>query len=204
MIGKISKIDNLNEMGYILGYDEITYFYHKNNILNNNELKEGDIVKFDYILEKNENQLPYATNIIKEEKSKGLKSYKELYEIIKKLPEQEQNKIPSDFLEQIKNNMDKNYIYKVEHIKDFENQEMLEETKRLLAVIYRDYLASEEEKEEILRKEKEEIEKEELEKKKKYNIDVFADEREHLELTVKQEKKWFERFVDFLKKFITF
>ena len=205
MIGKISKIDNLNEMGYILGYDELTYFYHKNNILNNQELKEGDIVSFDYILEKNENQLPYAINIIKEEKPKGLKSYKELYEIIKKLPEKEKNKIPNSFLEQIKNNMNKNYSYKVEHIEDFENQKMLEETRRLLAVVYRDYLASEEEKFEILRKEKEEIEKDELEKRKKYNVNVFENNKkeekhEHVELTVKEEKKWFEKFVDFLKK----
>lgn len=205
MIGKISKIDNLNEIGYILGYDELTYFYHKNNILNNQELKEGDIVSFDYILEKNENQLPYAINIIKEEKHKGLKSYKELYEIIKKLPEKEQNKIPNSFLEQIKNNMDKNYLYKVEHIEDFENQEMLEETKSLLAVVYRDYLASEEEKKEILHKEKQEIEKSEIEKEKKYSINVFDNNKKeekvnHLELTVKEEKKWFEKFMDFLKR----
>ena len=213
MIGKISKYDSLNEMGYIVGYDELTYFYHQNNVIGNKQLKEGDIVCFDYRLEKNENQLPYAINIIKEKKPKGLKSYKELYEIIKKLPEKEKNKIPNSFLEQIKNNMDKNYSYKVEHIEDFENQEMLEETKRLLALVYRDYLASEEEKNKILQKEKEELNKEELEKREKYDVDVFAKQKvkaineieknqntENLELIVKEEKTWFSKFVDFIKK----
>ena len=84
---------------------------------------------------------------------------------------------------------------------------MLQETKRLLAVVYRDYLASEEEKQEILQKEKQEIINDELEKKKKYNVDVFAskennkdNEVETKALTVKEEKLWFTRFFVFLKK----
>lgn len=213
MIGKISKYDKINEMGYINGYDELIYFYHQNNVIGNKILNEGDIVSFDYMLEKNENQLPYAINIIKEEKSKGLKSYKELYEIIKKLPKKEQNKIPQSFIEQIKNNMDNNYQYRVEHFEDFENQEMLAETKALLALVYRDYLATPEERQEIIQKEKDEIKKDELEKQKKYNIDVFANKRakeinkiennqntENLELIVKDEKNWFAKFVNFIKK----
>ena len=189
MIGKVSKYDSLNEMGYIIGYDELTYFYHQNNIIGNKKIKEGDVVSFDYVLEKSENQLPYAVNIIKEEIPKGLKSYKEVYEILRKLPVKEQNKIPKQIIEKIYNNMDKNYEFKIEHIEDFENQKILEDTKELLAVIYRDYLASEE-KTEII-------------------IDVFANKRNkkieeekdiiHYELTVKEEKKWFLKFVDFIK-----
>ena len=119
MIGKIYKYDKLNELGFIAGYDELTYFYHQNNVLNHNELKEGDIVSFDYILEKTQDQLPYAINIVKEEKKNGSKPYKELYEIIKCLPIEEKNKIPQKFVNEIKSNMDINYEYKVEHIKDF-------------------------------------------------------------------------------------
>ena len=173
MIGKIYKYDKLNEIGYIAGYDELTYFYHQNNVLNHNELKEGDIVSFDYIIEEIPDQLPYAINIIKEEKKNGLKSYKELYEIINCLPMEEKNKISQKFLNEIKSKMDINYEYKVEHINDFENQKMLYETRCLLALVYRNYLATEEEKQEILQKEKEELLKIEQEKQKKYGGDIF-------------------------------
>ena len=66
MVGKITEYDEINEIGYILGYDELTYFYHQNSVIQNEKLKKGDIVSFDYILEKNQNQLPYAINILKE------------------------------------------------------------------------------------------------------------------------------------------
>lgn len=80
MIGKISKYDEISGMGYILGYDELTYFYHQNSVIKNENLKEGDIVSFDYILEKNQDQLPYAINIVKEEyKGKNSVSYKEAF-----------------------------------------------------------------------------------------------------------------------------
>ena len=173
MIGKVYKYDKLNEIGYIAGYDELKYFYHQINVLNHTELKEGDIVSFDYILEKTSDQLPYAINIVKEEVKKGYKSYKELYEIIKCLPIKEKNKIPKKFMNEIESKMDTNYEYKVEHINDFENQEMLYETRCLLALVYRDYLATEEEKQKILHKEKEELLKIEQEKQAKYGGDIF-------------------------------
>ncbi len=208
MIGKIYKYDKLNEIGYIYGYDELTYFYHQNNVLNHNELKEGDIVSFDYIMEKTQEQLPYAINIVKEEKKNGSKSYRELYEIIKYLPIEEKNKIPKKFMNEIKSKMDINYDYKVEHIKDFENQKMLDETRCLLAVVYRDYLATKEEKEEILKKDKEELFEIEQEKRRKYNVDIFEKKEEkintnlneNVSLTVKEKETWFTRFLNFFKR----
>ena len=80
MIGKISKYDEINGIGYILGYDELTYFYHQNSIVKNEKLKEGDIVSFDYILEKNQNELPYAMNIEKEKyEEENNADYKDIF-----------------------------------------------------------------------------------------------------------------------------
>ena len=80
MLGKIYKCDENNEMGYILGYDELTYFFHQNGVIENEKLKEGDIVSFDYILEKNQNQLPCAINIVKENyKGKNSVRYKDVF-----------------------------------------------------------------------------------------------------------------------------
>lgn len=87
------------------------------------------------------------------------KAYKEVWEILKLIPKTEYTKVPKKFLDIIESNMDKKYIYKVEHIKDFENQEMLEETKALLAIFYRDYWATQNEKEEIIKAEQEELAK---------------------------------------------
>lgn len=67
--------------------------------------------------------------------------------------------------------MDKSYEYIVEHVDDFQNQEMLEETKVLLAIIYRDFIASPDEKKRIIRMEKKELLQEEKRIQEKYNPD---------------------------------
>lgn len=211
MYGKIKSYDKINEMGYIEGYDEIIYFYHQNNVINGTLLNEGDIVSFDYMLEKNPDELPYAINIIKEEYNKGKKSFTELFEIINCLPEEEQNKISQSFMDKIKENMDTTYEYNVSHIQDFENQPMLDETRTLLALVYRDYLVSEEEKKEILEKEKKELIEIENKKKEKYGTDVFANRKKSVTKSndnsikptvIEENKTWFSRFINFVKKVI--
>ena len=67
------------------------------------------------------------------------KVYKELYEIFRYIPKDFTKKIPKDFLETINEKKDNNYEFRVEHITDFHNQDMLKETRAILAVLYRDY-----------------------------------------------------------------
>ncbi len=213
MLGKVIKYDKVNEMGYIEGYDEIRYFYHQINVKNSEELKEGDIVNFEYLLERNEYELPYAINIVKETLNKDEKSkpYRELYEILKYLSPEDIRKIPSGFLKEIEGKMDAQYEYKIEHFQDFENQKMLDETRVLLAIVYRDYLASEEEKREILENEKEELIREEQEKREKYNPDnIFkarnsyaeenSDEKTKTALVKVKSEKWYNNVIAFFKK----
>lgn len=213
MLGKIKNYDKKNEIGYIEGYDETIYFYHQINVKNREELKEGDIVSFDYLLEKNVDELPYAINIVKETFEKKSKPYRELYEILKHLPLEERDKIPSNFLKEIEEKMDTNYVYTVNHLEDFENQEMLEETRVLLAIVYRDYLASEEEKIKILEKEKEELKQEEKEKLEKYNPDnIFksknVEDNKQSESQIDSEtalvkikpEKWYRSLIAFFKR----
>lgn len=99
------------------------------------------------------------------------KAYKELYEILKYIPKQKLEKIPNGFIKYIENNMDKKYEYKVKHIKDFENQKMLRKTKVLLAILYRDYWADGKRKQEIIKKQANEIIKYEEIKKEKYDVE---------------------------------
>lgn len=108
--------------------------------------------------------------MVKEKYNIYPKAFKELNEIIKFFPKNEYRKIPKSFINFIEENMDNNYEYIVKHIDDFQNQEMLEETKILLSVIYRDYIAQNEEKKEIIENEKKELLQEEKRLEEKYNI----------------------------------
>ena len=106
------------------------------------------------------------------------KVYKELYEIFKYLPQDKIDVIPIEFKENMESKMDNNYEYRVTHIEDFSNQEMLKETRALLAILYRDYWATEEERIEILEKEKREYYENEQEKIINYTGKINIFERE--------------------------
>ena len=81
------------------------------------------------------------------------KAYKEVIEILKYVPQNEVEKIPKYILKKMNEEMDKQYEYKITHYEDFENQEMLKETETILAVFYRDYWATNEQRERIIKKE---------------------------------------------------
>lgn len=72
------------------------------------------------------------------------KALAEVYSVLIKLDKRDFEKIPKDLIDAIELNLDENY-----EVNDFEieNGKMLEETEKILAVIYLDYLASEDEKE---------------------------------------------------------
>ena len=87
------------------------------------------------------------------DKNKLPKAYKEVYEILKYIPEEDYKKIPKSMIKVIEKRMDKSYGFKVTEFEDFQKQEMLNETECILAIFYRDYWASEKEREIILKNE---------------------------------------------------
>lgn len=99
------------------------------------------------------------------------KAYREVYEILKYIPTSEKKKISSDLLKTIEKNMDMEYEFKITDIKNFEKQEVLPETKALLAVLYRDCWATPAEKSSILEKEKQEIQAYKIEQEKKNDLE---------------------------------
>lgn len=70
------------------------------------------------------------------------RAYSEANYIINSMPEKMKNKIPDDIITNIQNKMDKDYVVK---IKDIEYDELLPDTEKILAVLYADYIAPEEE-----------------------------------------------------------
>lgn len=100
------------------------------------------------------------------------KAYTQAYVIIDNLNEDLKKKIPIKVIKTIKSKMDSSYEFNITD-EDIENIELLEDTEKLLSVIYTDYLASEEERKVIKGKEKIILLKEEAKKKEKYSTDVF-------------------------------
>lgn len=106
-------------------------------------------------------------------KNKYAKAYKEVIEILKFVPRESVDKIPSKLLETFENNMDKEYSFKVDISKNFEEQNLLDETKAILANIFRDYWAITYQRDKIIEKEKIDRIKIEESKREKYNNDIF-------------------------------
>ena len=107
------------------------------------------------------------------------KAYKEVIEILKYIPEIDYNKIPKYLIEKFEKDAEKDYNYNVTEFEDFDKQPMLKETKAILAVIFRDYWATEEQREIIRSNEKFDIRKKEETKRNEYNPDdIFAKRRE--------------------------
>lgn len=94
------------------------------------------------------------------------KAYTEGYEILNLLSQSDKNKIPIDIWKFIEEHMDLNYKISFSNIN---NNVLLKDTNLLLAILYKTYLATDEEKRIISAKEKTIIQKREQEASIKYN-----------------------------------
>ena len=143
------------------------------------------------------------------------KAYKEVIEILNFVPQESVNKIPQTMLDTFKAKMDNNYDFKVDINKSFEEQEILEETKAILANIFRDYWATPYQKERIEAKERYDRQKIEEEKRAKYNPDDIFNKRNKLNLEEKIEEnntnnlpievkkeKFYEKLIKLIKNFL--
>ena len=132
---------------------------------------------------------------------KYTKAFKEIYIILNRASSDELDKIPKFFIEFIENNMDVNHNPKIEFNENFENS-VLEETLLILALIYRDYLISKEERSILLKKEKKKLE----ELKESYNVENLFNKRKQdskeqrgnieQQLIVIKEEKWYKKILN--------
>ena len=101
-------------------------------------------------------------------------AYTEVYTILQDLNEEEYNKIPPEVIETLDANRNKEYEYFLDDELELKDQPMLPETKAILFNLFRDYLATPEQKIKIIRMQNEARQKNELKKQQMYNTDVFA------------------------------
>ena len=95
------------------------------------------------------------------------KAFTEVYEILKVTPIELTSKIPTKFRKIIEENRDKEYRFQLEE--PFNEKDLKEETIVILGLIYRDFLADPEEREDLQLKDTEAIKKVEEELNQKYD-----------------------------------
>ena len=81
------------------------------------------------------------------------KAYKEVVEILKFVSKENVDKIPKEMLDMFEEEQDKEYNFKVDTTKSFEEQLLLEETKAIFSNIFRDYWANDYQRKVIIEKE---------------------------------------------------
>ena len=102
------------------------------------------------------------------------KAYKEIVEILKYVPEESVDKIPKEMRDMFEAEQLKTYNFQIDTEKTFKEQKLLEETKAILANIFRDYWATNYQKARILEKEKQDREEWKRQKREKCNTnDIF-------------------------------
>lgn len=111
-------------------------------------------------------------------------AFTEIDEIFKIMPVDLLSKIPIEFRNTISKNKAKDYKIKIKE--PLEEQKLKEETIVILGLIYRDFLSSPEEKEELKLKDSEELKKVEEELAKQYDINKVFEKRKKNNTTENQ------------------
>ena len=108
--------------------------------------------------------------IITDEKQYKM-AFKEVLVILNFIPKEDYDKIPKDIISILQKFQDNTYKYNLDFDKEFKEQNILDETKAILANFYRDYWSTIDEKRKIVDRENIERLRVEEEKRKKYNPD---------------------------------
>lgn len=133
------------------------------------------------------------------------KALAEVDEILKLSDEESVNKISKDFMDFIKENKAKDYKVKIDTSKDLQEQELMYETKVILATIYRDYWATKEERKEIISKTNDRLEEIEKEKNNKFKYeDLFKNNEKEQDIIKEENTKLIKKQEDdgFIKNII--
>ena len=142
-------------------------------------------------------------------------AFSEVLEILFNLTEEEYNKIPTDFIIFLDENKNPDYDFYYDSNKTLSEQNVLYETKVLIAIICRDYLATDDEKAKILEKEKKELIEYEEKQNEEFDIDkVFKQNNEenentenknentNKELIENKEENIFTKFINKIKRLL--
>lgn len=138
-------------------------------------------------------------------KSEYAIAYKEVFEILKYIPKEDYNKIPSEKIDLYKVMQEKNYNFKYNPSKTLDEQNVSKRAKAIIALLFRDYWATDIQRKKILEKQKYDRQRIEEEKKQKYQYkDLFKKEERTIEIKdntdsvtlIKYKENVFNRFLN--------
>lgn len=137
------------------------------------------------------------------------RSYTEILEIFKYIPENLIKKIPESMIKRFYQNMDKNHVFLYDIKKNFDEQKISHLTTIIFANLYINYWASEKDKNRINEYDKKILIEKEQEKLKKYNPNEIFNRRNEINNRTKEEKNLIEIenksfFRKIIDKIITF
>lgn len=131
------------------------------------------------------------------------KAYKEIIEILKYTKKSDVKKIPKEKIIMWKTNMNEKWNFSVDTTIELENQNILPETRAIMANIFYDYWTTDYQRQRIDEKDKKNADILEMQKREKYNPDnIFKNKQtkepndiseENYSLTVIKEDKWYNK-----------
>ena len=140
------------------------------------------------------------------------RAYTEVIEIIKYLPNDEYSKIPSEEINYFKENMDKEYKFKIDPNIELEKQNISREANAILLKLFNDYFATARQKEILNSLLKQNQQKLEIQKHEKYNpnnlFNQLESQQNHTQVLqennsetslIEIKKNFFIRFINFIK-----
>lgn len=137
-------------------------------------------------------------------------AYQEVIEILKYTKKEDLVKIPKFKIDMYKKYMNKNNNFKIDKTKTLEEQNISKKAKAILANLYRDYWATDYEKQRIDAKENYDLEQI---AKEKYSVDNLFKKKEikqenvlnnETNMVVVEKEKWYKRLFESIKKIFNF
>lgn len=115
-------------------------------------------------------------------------SFSEVYDILQHLNTKLYEKIPQSFIEFIDENRNKEYKVNIDYTKSINSQKLQKNTRIILSLIYRDYLCTNEQKEQLIDSDKIELQKQREILNNQLNLDKIFHKRSDLTEMPKEEK----------------
>ena len=142
-------------------------------------------------------------------------AYSEVLEILKYISKEDYEKIPNSKIELFETNHNEDYIFKYNPNKTLDEQNVSKTAKAIIAILFRDYWATEIQKEKIITKQNYDRKQLEEKKKERYNSDnLFKNNEKKINLDgTKQEQKlalieinnikWYKKVWKFITRFFS-
>lgn len=132
-------------------------------------------------------------------------AYSEVLEILKYLTQEDYEKIPKEKIEVFETNMNKDYAFNYNPDKTLQEQNVSETARTIIAILFRDYWATEEQRKRIIKVQQQEKNRIESKKQEKYNInELFKNNKKNktqeVAMVEVKEQKWYKKVFDFFRK----